>query len=394
MEVKTYRAKSLQQALQLVRRDLGPEASVLHTREVGGRLMGLLGSRQIEVMASLDVDVPSRFSSDQSQSFSSHREATYEPPGEQRCEELIGADEMDYRAKFRQDLKAQLDNLESVVEDLCSRSEPRVSGFVSEAFTSLLADLNAADVDEDFARDLLERLRIRTNPEDWTDHLVLKAKLVRLIEEEIPCTGAIRVMPGGHRLVALVGPTGVGKTTTVAKLAAHFHLREKRRVGLITVDTYRIAAVDQLQTYADIIDLPMEVVSTPREMRIALAKLQDMELVLMDTAGRSPSDELKIQELRSLLIEARPDEVHLVLSSVTSPSSMRNASEQFAAVGATSLMVTKLDEAMGIGGLLGLFQGGRLPLSYVTTGQNVPDDIAPADSRKLARRMLHMEWGK
>ncbi len=104
--------------------------------------------------------------------------------------------------------------------------------------------------------------------------------------------------PGERRLVALVGPTGVGKTTTIAKLAANFHLREHRRVGLITVDTYRIAAVEQLRTYADIIDLPMEVVSTPREMRQAVERLSDLDLILMDTAGRSPRDEVKIQELR------------------------------------------------------------------------------------------------
>ena len=114
--------------------------------------------------------------------------------------------------------------------------------------------------------------------------------------------------------MALVGPTGVGKTTTIAKLAANYRLREKKRVGLITVDTYRIAAVEQLRTYADIIDLPMEVVSTPREMREAVARMRNLDLVLMDTAGRSPRDEIKIQELRSLLAEAEADEVHLVLS--------------------------------------------------------------------------------
>jgi flagellar biosynthesis protein FlhF len=194
--------------------------------------------------------------------------------------------------------------------------------------------------------------------------------------------------------VALIGPTGVGKTTTIAKLAAHFHLREHRRVGLLTVDTYRIAAVDQLRTYADIIDLPMEVVSTPREMRMALAKLADCELVLMDTAGRSPSDVTRIQELKILLQEARADEVHLVVSGVSTISSLKNTVSQFCTVGATGLLVTKLDEVTGLGNLLHLLRGCRLPLSYVTNGQNVPDDILPADARKLARRILHLEGGR
>ena len=125
-------------------------------------------------------------------------------------------------------------------------------------------------------------------------------------------------MPAG----GAVGPTGVGKTTTIAKLAANFRLREKRRVGLITVDTYRIAAVEQLRTYAEIIDLPMQVVSAPGEMREAVDRMADLDLVLLDTAGRSPQDEIKLQELKAFLDEADADEVHLVLSSVSSASAL------------------------------------------------------------------------
>jgi flagellar biosynthesis protein FlhF len=393
MEVKTYRAKSLQEALQLVRRDLGPEAAVLHTREVSGGLLGLIGGRQVEVMASVDVDVPSRFAAPARMPDDSSQRNTENQAGwrNDSQETSSPAHCIDYRAKFREDLKDQLDDLHSMVEELCHRSENSTRHELAEPFTSLLAELVDADVPGEDARELIERLRTRVEPEDLDDLPLLKTRLARLLEDEIPCSGPIRVWSGSRRLVALVGPTGVGKTTTIAKLAAHFHLREKRRVGLITVDTYRIAAVDQLRTYADIIDLPMEVVATPREMRTALAKLSELELVLLDTAGRSPSDDLKIQELRALLAEAHADEVHLVLSSVASPSSIRNAAEQFAAVGVTGLMLTKLDEATGIGSLLPMLRAGKTPLSYVTTGQNVPDDIAPANARQLARRMLNID---
>jgi flagellar biosynthesis protein FlhF len=221
--------------------------------------------------------------------------------------------------------------------------------------------------------------------------VLLKARIARTIEEEIATCGPIQVVPGRRKLVALVGPTGVGKTTTIAKLAANFHLRDRRRVGLITVDTYRIAAVEQLRTYADIIDLPMEVVSTPREMRAAASRLAGLDLVLMDTAGRGPRDEVKIQELKSMLAEAGADEVFLVISSVASIASMKKNAERFARVGATALVLTKLDEATGLGNLLPLLRSCKLPLSYVTNGQNVPDDIEPADRRKLARIVLGME---
>jgi flagellar biosynthesis protein FlhF len=191
--------------------------------------------------------------------------------------------------------------------------------------------------------------------------------------------------------VALVGPTGVGKTTTIAKLAANFRLREKRRVGLITVDTYRVAAVEQLRTYADIIDLPMEVVATPREMREAVARMRNLDLVLMDTAGRSPRDEIRIQELRSLLSEAEADDVLLVLSATAGTKSLAATAEKFAAVGTTALLLTKLDEATSLGHLVTLSRECDLPISYLTNGQNVPDDIEVAERRRLAYLMLGIE---
>jgi flagellar biosynthesis protein FlhF len=179
-------------------------------------------------------------------------------------------------------------------------------------------------------------------------------------------------------VVALVGPTGVGKTTTIAKLAAHYRLREKCRVGLVTVDTYRIAAVEQLKTYAEIMDVPLEVVATPLQMRDALQRLSGLDLVLIDTAGRSPRDAVRLAELRRLLAESQADEVHLVLSAVAGADTIDVACEAFSTVGASALILTKLDEAVSLDWLPALVARHRLPLSYTTSGQNVPDDIQPA----------------
>jgi flagellar biosynthesis protein FlhF len=304
---------------------------------------------------------------------------------------LPAAHELDYRTKFREDLKDELSDLSSMVEQLSRETPVSDTDEMAQALFQLFTDLIDAEVSEDLSRELIERLRSGASSDDLDDPVLMKSRMARLIEETIDCGGPIRVIPGQRKLVALVGPTGVGKTTTIAKLAASFHLRERHRVGLITVDTYRIAAVDQLRTYADIIDLPMEVVSTPREMRAAVAKMADLDLILMDTAGRSPRDEVRIQELKSMLGEANADEVHLVLSSVTSASSMKKTAERFAEVGVTSLLLTKLDEATGLGNLLPVLRDCNLPLSYVTNGQNVPDDIAAAERRRLARIVLGME---
>ena len=395
MEVKTYRAKSLQEALQLVRTELGPDAAVLHTREVReGLFKWLSGARRIEVTASNSVNVPSRFS-----------QAAIDPtlgdplPGAPALGDrevpvtpgLPAAHELDYRAKFCDDLRDELADLNSMVEQLSRETPVSNTDQMAQTLFQLFTDLIDAEVSEELSRELIERLRSGASSDDLEDPVLMKSRMARLIEESIDCGGPIRVIPGQRKLVALVGPTGVGKTTTIAKLAASFHLRERHRVGLITVDTYRIAAVDQLRTYADIIDLPMEVVSTPREMRAAVAKMANLDLILMDTAGRSPRDGVRIQELKSMLGEANADEVHLVLSSVTSASSMKKTAERFAEVGVTSLLLTKLDEATGLGNLLPVLRDCNLPLSYVTNGQNVPDDIAAAERRRLARIVLGME---
>jgi flagellar biosynthesis protein FlhF len=384
MDVRTYRAKTMQEALAQVRGDLGPQAAVLHTREVRrGWWRWLTGRSEIEIVASSAVNVPSR--------LAPAAAAPPAPPALAPRTPIPPAHEEDYRSRYRDDLRNQLDHLHSMVEQLCKQKEKSQGQDVPESLFHLFTDLIDAEVSEDLARELLEKVRGGGGVADLTDPVLLKARMARLIEEEIKVCGPIQTSPRQRRIVALIGPTGVGKTTTIAKLAANYHLREQRRVGLITVDTYRIAAVEQLRTYADIIDLPMEVVSTPREMRAAVERLADLDLILLDTAGRSPRDDVKIQELKSMLGEARADEVHLVLSSVSSMASLKKTAKKFTEAGATAIVLTKLDEATGLGNLLPLLRSCGLPLSYVTNGQNVPDDIEPADRRKLARIVLGME---
>lgn len=376
MEMKTYRAKTMQQALQLVRRDLGQEATVLHTRELHSGFLGrIVFGRQVEVVA---MPTPPRAA---------------EPELAPRPVRMPAAhEEIDYRALYRagleQDLADQLSDLRSMVAALCDRNQapqgPDLPQGLFEAFTTLIE----ADVDEATARDLLDTLRGEGGGVAPPPPAEVRNRLHELVAGMISTTGPLTTTQGYRRLVALIGPTGVGKTTTIAKLAANLRLREKKRVGLITVDTYRVAAVEQLRTYADIIDLPMEVVATPREMREAVARLRNLDLVLLDTAGRSPRDEVQIQELKSMLGEAQPDEVHLVLSSTASISSLLPTVNRFSEVGATALLFTKLDEATSLGHLVKLFRQSGLPASYLTNGQNVPDDIFVAQPALLAELIL------
>jgi flagellar biosynthesis protein FlhF len=413
MDLKTFRAATMHEALMMVRRELGAEAAVLHTREVRAPgLLGLLsGARQIEVTASCGVNVPSRLTRPRQEDRPSSRPEDSPNFRGRPAEQTRENGGVPFRAPVTHDVQDQLSHLHAMVQSLCRQSQMAGSHpDLPEHLFRLFTDLLDADLGEELARELVERVRgdcpdFRGHPaqqgrENGTVPFAAgengtvsqaKARIARLLEAEIPVAGPIRVVPGRRRLAALVGPTGVGKTTTIAKLAAHYRLREKRQVGLITVDTYRVAAVEQLRTYADIIDLPMQVVSTPREMHEAVARMAGLDLILMDTAGRSPKDEVRIQELRAFLSEAGADEVHLVLSSVSAARMLQQTAERFAAVGTTALVLTKLDEAGGLGSVLPLLRSSRLPLSYLTNGQNVPDDIEVAGPRRLARLILRME---
>lgn len=362
MQLKSFRARTLQQALELVRSEFGAEASVLHTREVRRNpLTRLLVGQQVEVVATPPC----------------------EPARKSRQPDLVPLhEEMQYRERYRANLDSGSDLLADELPRLRPVGEGRDStdsaNEMSHGLFEAYTDLIEADVEERTARGLVDLLASQTQSSGS-----MRRDLRSLVVDQIATSGPIAVNPGQRRLAALVGPTGVGKTTTIAKLAANFRLREKKRVGLITVDTYRVAAVEQLRTYADIIDLPMEVVATPREMREAVARMTDLDLVLLDTAGRSPKDEVQIQELKSMLGEAQPDEVHLVLSSTAAARSLVTTADRFADVGVTSLLLTKLDEAMSLGHLLSLFRSSGLPVSYLTNGQNVPDDISVATAEKL-----------
>jgi len=419
MEIKTFRAKTMPQALDLVRRELGPEAMVLHTRELNaGLVRRMLWGRAYEIAAT-PYPPPSKGGArggihDHANEYDvvpppQHASRSFPPVpsplrgGLGRGEEAgtrsttppltpprQGEGNRNLNFSLSPDpVDDQIAELQSLVEQLRARAADSPQREIPPALFNLFTDLIEADIDEEVARELIDRLR-REPSLDPRDPRAARNRLACLLESELHVAGPIHAATGAGRVVALVGPTGVGKTTTIAKLAANYRLRENRRVGLITVDTYRIAAVEQLRTYAEIIDLPMEVVSTPREMREAVRRMQEFDLVLMDTAGRSPRDEVRIRELRAMLGEAGPHEVHLVLSAAASARSLAAAAEKFAAVGVTAIIVTKLDEATALGNLLSLARHSRLPFSYLTDGQNVPDDIAVAEPRPLAKMILNM----
>lgn len=251
------------------------------------------------------------------------------------------------------------------------------------------------DVPVDVADRIVGKVRDRLDSGELADITVVRQALLREIEMTIDTRSEslLTVAAGGGaigrpRVIALIGPTGVGKTTTVAKLAATYKLRHHKKVGLITSDTYRIAAVEQLRTYAGIIGLEIKVVTSPEEMSRAIEEFSEMDVLIVDTAGRSQNNTRRLDELKGLADAANPDETHLVLSTTVGENVLRKTAERFMPLGPDRCILTKLDEAVTTGPIAGLTGRIGLPLSFVTVGQEVPDDIEPARADRLARAVL------
>ena len=264
-------------------------------------------------------------------------------------------------------------------------------GGMPDALFDVYRALIEQDVDGAIADDLIGQVRDELNSGELQDPAIVRQSALRRIAGAIPVSGppAIRRdADDGPLVLALVGPTGVGKTTTLAKLAAAYKLRHAKRVALITCDTYRIAAVEQLRTYANIIGVPLRVVNDAQEMRALRESFADHEVVLIDTPGRSQHDGDRLAELQALIEAAEPTQTHLVLSLAAAEGVLTRAAERFMPVGPDRLVLTKLDEAVSFGVILNTGRRTELPLSFVTTGQEVPDHIEPASAERLARLIL------
>lgn len=246
-----------------------------------------------------------------------------------------------------------------------------------------------AHVPADIADQLLAAVRTELSAHELQDADIIRQTLLHVLARRLP------TIPHEHskaqhaaRRIAIFGPTGVGKTTTIAKLAATHRLRYGREVALITTDTYRIAAVEQLRTYAGLIGVPIKVARDAAEVAAACKDFASAQTVLIDTAGRSHRDTPRLTELAALTDAADPHERHLALAASTPTHALPVIAKRFTAARPDRVIATKLDEAIGLGALLAIQQATGLPFSHITTGQEVPDDIQAADADRLARLVL------
>jgi flagellar biosynthesis protein FlhF len=368
VRVKTYRASTMAEALTEVKRDLGTEAVILQTRRLRqGGIMGMLATEIVEVTAAVDPDSSAR-----------SRPAVAVSSCERPRFEMVEED-----AKLMA-VHLELANMRKTLETALSAMKPVAPILMEKKDSPLWQWVGKNDIEPKAAEALLQGIsnEYQFNADEC------QRRLRERLRSYFRKTEGIVIRPGQCKVMALVGPTGVGKTTTVAKLAANFALREKMSVALITSDTYRIAAVDQLKTYADLIGIPIEVVYTPQELKNALALHRDKQLILIDTAGRSPANQPQMAELETLLAVDANIEKQLVLSATTKFTECLDAVQRFQVSNPQKYLFTKIDEACNLGTVFSLMYHAPKVLSYITTGQNVPDDIELADADRLATLML------
>ena len=364
-----------------VKRELGSEAVILQTREFSdGGFFGFFGKKKVEITVAIE-ESPVKTSI----SNYEYSDEGVAPPLTKHVQEP--------------DIKEQPEDLQLEIKSmrrLLEQMNKHIEGFGEEkntwppALQKWVDYLQNRGISEYLVKRLITHVQQTLPPEQWADNSQVHARLEANVRQICGQIGLIQPGIQKPRIVALIGPTGVGKTTTIGKLAAGFSIVDKRKVALITADTYRVAAVEQLKTFGEIIGVPVEIVMSPAGLSEALELHADKELIFIDTAGRSPQHELHMSELYAFLEEAQPDFTMLVMSATTQAADQHRIYQRFEAL-TTHLIFTKLDETGSAGSILNFLSQTTLPTAYLTNGQNVPDDIEAATPYRLARYVIGEE---
>ena len=277
-------------------------------------------------------------------------------------------------------LEDELAQMKTMLASMMAANQPKEVVTIQDT-------LRRQEVREDLCEDLSSKVSVADVNLDSLDPRAADV-LSGYLSQVMKFTDGLHLGNRGSRVVAFIGTTGVGKTTTLAKVAAHFVLEQNLKGALITADTYRISAVEQLKKYAEILGLPVEVVYSAADLRKAIARHRSKDFILVDTAGRSQYNEFQMEELKELLAAHPRMEKHLVISATTKEADAAEIMQRFSACKPDRIIFTKTDETCAVGMVLNLLAGKELPLSFLSNGQSVPDDIIPATADRLAELLL------
>lgn len=379
MIIKRYIVTNMNDAMIKIRNDLGIDAVIVSQKKIRKPgFKGFFSKKVIEVTACTDA-IKRKKEEESQAAVADSIEAIKKAINTSREKENgIRNEKTEYYHKENKDLKVdslmkEMQEMKSMLSTLSETKEKPIRK------TKLEQKLSKLDVNEKLKKKILNK--VVKDSSDKKEDEKLKEVIKKTVNvSKMDITG----------VNVLIGPTGVGKTTTIAKLAGRLSLTDKRKVGLITIDTYRIGAVDQLKTYADIMNLPFKVVINLKEMEEAINSMKDLDVILVDTTGRSSKNNMQISELRAFVEKAKANKVHLVISSTTKNDDIETIVKGYSQIKIDNIIVTKLDETTSYGSLLSIIDVSKKPISYITTGQNVPDDLMKPTSLEIANLILYM----
>lgn len=466
MQIKKFEAPTIQEALDTIKRELGPEAIILQTKK-NKRGFGLLSKESVEITAAISDRSLQKKKVVESHVSETNRDAIQKMPAERQVQYydkiaekyLEKANSTRERVELSrpkgtppttvsrggatryidiQDSKEnqmnvmpvheELKHLKRMVEELKSTQDERMekldrlekagqvrvdqqerglefvgatallekSLITRPEFQEIFEQLIINGVDKRLAYTLVKKavFEVGDDPSVTQDRVLdqIAHEIIQTTEVHSPLSGVVARKPGGGSatILAMVGPTGVGKTTTIAKIASEAILRRNLKVGLINLDSYKVAAFDQLGTYARILNVPFRSVASVEDLKVALQDFQGMDLILVDTTGRSPKDPDSLKEMQEILRAIPGVRCQLVVAATTRDSELYDITSRFSIFRPQGIVVSKLDEATMYGGVYNVVQKSKLPLLYFTTGQRVPEDIEEATPERVASLLLDL----
>ncbi len=401
MIVKKYTGDNETEAVMKAKEELGPNAVVLNMRTMKQRgIAKLFKKNYVEITAALEENEFARNVNSRKPTFS---QVSREAVEKQSQINLLADDKLD--SQQSEILEKKLDSLHDMLRSQIARDEERPNDKNEEPKPAVVNENNVNfkslkliynkllenEVDEKYANSIINDIESSLKKESNLDSILASVYQKIILKFGEP---AVIGSDDRRKIVFFIGPTGVGKTTTIAKIASDFKLTRGKSVAMVTADTYRIAAVEQLNTYASILDVPVSVIYTPSEITDAMEDLSEFQTIFIDTAGRSHKNEEQRNEVVEMIDNVKKSGidadiiVFLVMSVTTKYKDMVSICDAYGDLDSYRLLFTKLDETNSLGNILNIRLYTGAPLSYTTSGQNVPDDIESADVQMLAKSLL------